>query len=554
MKNLDYLETFNQAVKNIIENLGITETELQLSNKADFALSFKTRLIEEIERQNGRELLKESLNKWLNQLTSGSLTENILEQASTQTTENTYEYLIEEIKNKNLPSSIIEAWEAARRQYKAGSEKPLTHPPLFINSQFEPLSTAVVIMSALKAQIKKDGWGKDTAEIAFYQHKGKQPNQIIEHYISQSSNIGDISILPWSEAWQIIENFNFSTAKLHILFAAHCMKQENPWENQFSLKSSDIIKEIGWDKRTDLTKSELLKQVASAAYTLDCLTVKVEWETGQPKKGKIPIMIDISRLWTISFKYQGQKDIFTSKIEDPKEIYITVRPGMWASSFLNAGGAAAKNALYQFGYIAQEVLKIDPYHDELALRLAIHLSLESRYHQSGYYKVGTLLKSILPGAELTITKAITDRRQGYELKQRWDNALKLLTSLNWQIIYDSQTYLNYLHPGSTERKPNGYWNILLEANITILPPTPIPTLLANIGSQKHLAPLPQKKSSPTPLTGVAITEARKAKEWTQVKLAGFLGISQALMGMIEKGRRFPQPDLEKRIRELLDLD
>jgi hypothetical protein len=34
--------------------------------------------------------------------------------------------------------------------------------------------------------------------------------------------------------------------------------------------------------------------------------------------------------------------------------------------FLNKAGSKLKEALYQFGYIAQEVLKIDPYHDELA--------------------------------------------------------------------------------------------------------------------------------------------------------------------------------------------
>jgi len=35
---------------------------------------------------------------------------------------------------------------------------------------------------------------------------------------------------------------------MHMIFAAHTMNQEKPWESRFSLKASDIVKEIGWDK------------------------------------------------------------------------------------------------------------------------------------------------------------------------------------------------------------------------------------------------------------------------------------------------------------------
>lgn len=555
------LETFTQAINSIIEKTDITAAELQFSTPEEFVTSFKNRILKEISPQKCLELLKSLLKQKVNQINHSNLDEFTLEQAVEEAINETYKRLIKEIQDMTLPESIIETWQEAKKNYKPGKPKPATHSRLFHNRSVEPLPSAAIMMSSVNSQLKPDKWQKDTNNIAFYEHLGKQPGQIIEHYISQSSSIGDITILPWEEAWQIIEKFDFITAKLHLLFAAHCIKQEKPWESKFTLKASDIVKEIGWDKRTDIPNHQLLKEIASAAYTLDCLTVRAEWETGKPnKKGKIPIIIDISRLWTISFQYQGQKDIFNHRIDDPTEIYITVRPGLWTDSFLNQAGYAAKKALYQFGYIAQEVFKIDPYHDELALRLAIYITLESRYHTSGRYKVETLLRNILLGAEAKIQKAREDFRYSQKLKNQWKSALTLLETLGWGIIYDSETYPSYLHHLSREQCPRGYFDKLLGATLTILPPAPIPALISRV-EKNNPNPIGVKKQSQqrrlaksTPLTPQDIREARKAKKWNQKQLAEFMDVSQQLISLIERGSHIPTEKQEKDLRKLLDLD
>jgi len=49
-------------------------------------------------------------------------------------------------------------------------------------------------------------------------------------------------LITWDEAQQIIDKFGFTSAKMHMIFAAHTMNQEKPWESQVSLKASDIVK------------------------------------------------------------------------------------------------------------------------------------------------------------------------------------------------------------------------------------------------------------------------------------------------------------------------
>ena len=212
----------------------------------------------------------------------------------------------------------------------------------------------------------------------------------------------------------------------------------------------------------------------------------------------------------------------------------------------------------QFGYLAQNILQIDPYHDELALRLAIHLTMESRYHKSGFYRVETLLKEVLPHS--AINEARQDKRKAYELKQRWDNALELLRKLSWQIQFD-ESYPDWLQPFSQVPKPPGWRKIkiierILQATIIIKPPEPIPELIkakVKIKPKTRKEKLKPSKAT-TRLTGSQIREARKTKGWSQRKLAQYLDVTQTLVGFWEKGKRTPSPKMEVKLRKLLEIE
>mgnify|MGYP003406572965 FL=1 len=157
---------------------------------------------------------------------------------------------------------------------------PIIEPPLYRKDEyFTPAATSAPIVSCLRAQLRKDLWSQDPFELAYFLHraKGKSSN-IIEHYIT---NPGDISLLPWEEALQIIDKFGTNTAKLHLLFAAHTMRQEKPWESKFTLSANEIISELGWDKRTDLKNTQKLKEISKLAFALGCLTIQATWVEGQ---------------------------------------------------------------------------------------------------------------------------------------------------------------------------------------------------------------------------------------------------------------------------------
>ena len=432
--------------------------------------------------------------------------------------------------------------------------EPTPVPESRLTNAILPIPTFAAMGSASLAQIRKDLWSKDNNGFACFKHQAKSnPNNYIEHYISSP---GDIELLPLEQAEQIIDKFGFNTVKLHLIFAAHTMNQPTPWSGKFSLKASDVIKYLGWDKRTDLPVHQKLNEIAKAAFVLDCLLVKSVWVEGRNKKGGINASTPTGRMWNVVVDPRGQLDI-NGRVKKPEEVYITIQPGLIFHSFLNKAGSKLKEALYQFGYLAQDILKIDPYHDELALRLAIHLTMDSRVHTSGTYRVETLLKHLLP--QTKIDKARNDKRKGYDLKQPWDNALKLLINLGWQIRFD-ESYPEWLQPGSKLKKPADARKMkiiewLLQAKITIQPPQPIPELLAAKVNPK--LPSSKQKKKITPVTGITsdrIRKSRNALGWSQRKLAGTLGVSQSLVKMWEKGKRTPSEEMEIKLRKLLQLE
>jgi DNA-binding transcriptional regulator YiaG len=252
-------------------------------------------------------------------------------------------------------------------------------------------------------------------------------------------------------------------------------------------------------------------------------------------------------------------NMFTGKVDAPDEVYITVSPGPWAEKWLNKMGVKAGIALHQFGWLATEILKIDPYHDELALKLAIHLTMVTRIKvrdKNQYeHKVGTLLEAV--ELEARINAARQEKREAYNLKQRWDNALTLLMSMHWRVIFDDATYPDWLRPDSQAEKPSDWKkekiiDQLWKAKLTIKPPEPIPALLATKTEPKQLKPVAHTKSEPT-LTGAELRKQREAKGVSQTALAEWAGKTKAWLCMVEKGKRKIDPKEAKKLWAGIDF-
>lgn len=381
------------------------------------------------------------------------------------------------------------------------------------------------------------------------------PKNRVEVFLVGENN----DILALEAALQVIDLMGIEAAKIQLVFAAHVFNQSNLFQSYFTLKGTDIIQQIGWDKKHRLTVADKLSQIASIAFHLGKMLMQCTWVEGKPKGNKVDASVSISPLWVIEVDFRGQMNIFTGKVDDPVEVYIAVRPGPWAEKWLNKMGAKAGIALHQFGWLAAEILKINPYHDELALKLAIHLTMASRIKmrdKNQYeHKVGSLLEAVELEARINAARQL--KREAYDLKQRWDNALKLLTSIGWRVIFEDSTYPDWLRPVSLAEKPSGWKkekiiDRLWRAKLTIMPPEPIPALLA---TKAKLSPKQLKPAAPSwaLMTAAQVREARKAKGWSQVKLAGWLGVSQSLVTKLERGERPMSPQLDTKLREVLDI-
>ena len=457
------------------------------------------------------------------------------------------------IDSLNLPDCTIQDLErllGLRQPPKSSPRPTLELSPVI------PVPTAIPIASSIKAQLRTDLWERGVDDVAVFKYQSKaNTGNFIEHNITDP---GDIALLPWEAAEQIINKFGFDTVKLQLILAARAMDEEEPWKNAFTLKATDIIHLLGWDRNHTTSLPEKRNHVATTAYALSCLLVKSVWIEGRGKR-KIDASTPIGRMWDVLIDPHGQIDLASGKIEKPNEIYITVVPGLWTKHFLNRAGSRAKEALNQFGYLARDILRIDPYHNELALRLAIQLTLDSRvraHNENPYiYRVLDLLEEVL--AQPTIDHALDNKYGARDLRKRWDKALLLLTSLGWQIEFDPETYPAWLRPESTAEKPKDWRKVkvikqLLNAKLTIKPPSPIPTLLSQIKgrkSPKQFAPPP----IPDLLTGKDIKTGRKRRGWSRKELAGFLGISADYVGKIERGDRPITEELESRLKSLLHL-
>ncbi|GAQ00129.1 helix-turn-helix domain-containing protein [Leptolyngbya sp. NIES-2104] len=453
--------------------------------------------------------------------------------------------------------SINKKITSLSRQLEEVSDSTIASAPkagrLFRAKTFHSLPTSAPMISSLASQMRRDLWQERDGVSVFEKRSKSNPQNYIEHYISGP---GDISLLPWDAAEKIINQFGFNTVRLQLLLAAHAMNLAEPWNGSFTLSGEDLLKDLGWNNRKDISLSKKLSELVNCAFALDCLLVKVEWKEGQPTKRGMEVTVETSRMWNIAISATGQKNLLTGELEDIQKAEFQIRPGAWTEKFLNRGGAKAREALYQFGYLAQNVLSIDPYHNELALRLAIHLSVESRIHQSGGYRVRTLLESVLVGYENKIIQAQRDRDKARDLMNQWNEALKTFLRIGWLIEFD-ESYPEILRPDSKARRPKGYLEMLLESKLTIQPSDPIPNLLSRIqASRSTRQSLPKPRSLPSasqPLTGDQVRAARKSQKWSQAKLAGLLNISQPLISQIEAGTREPTPEIEAGLRKLLSL-
>lgn len=406
----------------------------------------------------------------------------------------------------------------------------------------EKMANGMPIYTGYKAMVEKDAWTEETiSNLAVYRYDGKSnPENFIQHYINKD-NSKEIITLPFTEAIQIIDKYGIDTAKLHLILAVHACRQEKPWDSKFILKGTDLIKALGWDKNKHLSIAEKLKKIAILAWAVNCLLVKAKWILGQPKNNKVPVKIETSRIWEIAIAELGQDNSTTHKTEEIKEVEITVRPGIWTDYFLNEGGHTAQTALYHFSWLSESIMSIDPYHEEAALRIAMIQSIAA--YRDNYITVETWLKENLAGASTRIEKAKTDFRRRAELKSYWDSIINTLKNVGFTVNFDPETYPEWLRPDCQDKNKKGYFDTLLQARVSIIPPTP--------------AYLQERKNNPKQIkktiTGTDIKKARESAGLSLGTVADYFEKSRMWLSNKESGKRNLSQSEAKEILRVISL-
>jgi hypothetical protein len=390
------------------------------------------------------------------------------------------------------------------------------------------------ITSGCKALRDPKKWSENNLGKAFYQHnKADKSDSYIVHYIKDWKNENEIKLMPYSEAEQILEKFGVYPALFHLILAVHFYRQDDPLSANLRLKGTDLIKDLGLDKRTDLTKEEKLNRVLEVITAVRSLVISAKWSsTIKVQKGKKLIDKDVffevmpSIMWNLSPIKITEKDLFGN--EELIDLDIRVKAGAWLGHFFNASGREIGKALYNFATLSQKILDLDPYHEELALRIAL---LQSTMDYRQYYTVEQWLIENLLGAKDKINKAKTDRNIRRYLTNLWDNTLRALERIGFTISYDDKTYPENLRPDSP-KKPYNYFDPLLMAKVRLTPETlgkPQPVIEVKAEQIKPVKQITEKVYS-----GADLKLKREALGITQSMIAKYLNKNKMYVSRIEK--------------------
>ncbi|PHV60990.1 hypothetical protein [Cyanobacterium aponinum] len=322
-----------------------------------------------------------------------------------------------------------------------------------------------VITSGVKA-LRDRKWGKDDLGKACYVHKkADNSDSYITHYIRDFNDSEEIASLPHSEAIQILEKFGVYPALLHLILAVHFYKQPDPTTAILMLRGTDLIKDLGLDKRKDLTKEQKLARVYETITAVRSLLIKAKWTVNlRGRKKPVNVSFDPYVMWDILPLKITDTDLFGN--ETLIEIEVKVRAGLWLDEFLSKVGKGSSKVFYSYATLSQKILDLDPYHEELALRIAL---LQSTMDYRQYYTVEQWLIENLLGAKPKISEAKTDRIKRKKLVDLWDNTLKSLERIGFKIHFDNKTYPEEFRPDFEGKKPRGYFERLLEAKIKLTP-------------------------------------------------------------------------------------
>jgi DNA-binding XRE family transcriptional regulator len=372
----------------------------------------------------------------------------------------------------------------------------------------------------------------------------------VELQIRDRFDLTDFAEIAYQAKEIIAQNFGEETLKLHYALAMIAFRKPEAWKEEITVSASKLLADFGENNKKKhyipkaerdansqparyLSKEEKLRALVHHGYLLKRLEVSVKaWRIRNKT-----FTIEHSNLWEI---FQITEVFHQEDKNTLIDIEITYRPGKWFEKF------AGHKYLREFGYITSEALKLDPYQEKMALRLAYFALFALQQHKSGRYQIETLLTRI--GYENDIETAKRNGVAASNLKRSFDRGLKTLGNFEYPYLFDYEPDVpDWAHPNSKVKKPHHWFETWLQLNGTLRQPEALPKHPPQ-PEPKPEQPQPPKKpgrkrESAQPAANLTepiafgqwVREARKTIGESLRTMAKELEISASQLSQIENG-------------------
>ncbi|MEM8780895.1 MAG: XRE family transcriptional regulator, partial [Cyanobacteria bacterium P01_G01_bin.49] len=346
----------------------------------------------------------------------------------------------------------------------------------------------------------------------------------VELQIRDRFDLTDFAEVAYQTKEVIARQFGEQTLKLHYALAAIAFRKPEAWKEKITVSASKLLTDFGESKKRNhyipkaerslskestryLSKQEKLLQLAHHVYLLKRLEVWVkEWRD----RHKGIFTVEMSNLWDVfNIKRIVQKSLDGK--DSIIDVEITYSPGSWFEKF------AGHEYLREFGYLSSESLKLDPYRERMALRIAYFALFALQQNRSGRFQIETLLRYI--GYEEEIEIALINGSAASNLKRSFERGLKTLGKFEhpYSFIYDADVP-EWVESDSKIKKPKYWFNNWLKCLGTLYQPEIQSKLKPNLSKSDFQVDKEQSSTQETISNidllafGKQIRKARKASK------------------------------------------
>lgn len=382
----------------------------------------------------------------------------------------------------------------------------------------------------------------------------------LEHYLTRPS---ELYRLPWELMAQVKQRCGIPLVQILFLLAGHAMRQSHPANAAFTLSYQDLTDQLGWHPDPLQPAPPDLLQLLTHLSTL---TITSIWMT-ESHLAQADAFQACGHPWEILQDTQGVFDWTAGRVSAPTDLRFTFRPGLWLTHLFRHGGTQAQSAWSSFGSYAFQLLQLDYCRNSFLLSLLVSLCLNvpepGPQVRPVTFSVRNLLDATLPTSTSQALAMHLDMAEA--MFKVWQQSLAALLTLGWSGPASERSAMpfyvapcpDWLSRTPVSRKPQDWVEQWLAQPIQFQPP---PHLMPRASS---LTPTRERSTTAAGpllrrlrferLTGPEIRRARKLKRLTQAQLADQLHVHQSLIAKIEAGQRAVTDELERSLRQVLEL-